>query len=182
MRCCLLSCIIILLNATGICQKPKQRAGLYTSYLLIGSIPTQGDKGTSTRSKFLLGVEYGRVLNNWLWVYGGFEYADRYVDRSINQRDPTLHGHVPFISMPVYLRTDVAKWLFFTFGTILDVKLKSNIVQGTPLPGLTGGMGIQFNRKQFGLFFHPYYQFHFFTGGEPYIFNMDLRIGASYKF
>ena len=183
MRTLLLLALFLVFRYNGVSQKSKQSMGVYTSFLVFHGIPTQADQTATTNSKFLIGAEYTRNLNSWLKVCGGIEYADHNISRSGQQRELPRYGHVKFISFPIYLRTDVLKYFFFTFGTIVDIKLNNDIIYPASKLGITGGTGLQIPIKQhFRFFFHPYYQLHSFSGNEAPIFNLDIRTGLSYHF
>ncbi len=183
MRIFLLLGLFLFLSNDAVSQKPKQSIGVYTSFLKFGSIPTQADQTAITNSKFLIGAEYNRHLNSWLMICGGIEYADDNITRTGQQRELPRYGHVKFVSFPIYLRTDILKYFFFTFGTIVDVKLNNDIINPSSTLGLTGGTGLQIPfKKHFRFFLHPYYQLHNFTGKEASIFNLDIRMGLSYQF
>lgn len=183
MRTLLLLGLFLLLSGLGISQKTKNSIGLYSSFLVIGNWPTQADQTASSHSKFLIGAEYTRYVNSWLQVCGGMEYDNINLTRSGQQREASRFGHVPFLSFPVYLRTDLFKYFFFTFGSIVDLRLKSDIIYPSSTLGLTGGTGIQFPIKQhFRFYIHPYYQIHNFRGSEASIYNLDIRTGLSYHF
>jgi len=183
MRIFLLSGLFLLLSGYGISQQLKQSVGLYASFLVAGSMPSQADQAAITHSKFLIGAEYTRNLNSWLKICGGIEYADDNITRSGQQGELPRSGHVKFVSSPVYLRADVLKYFFFTFGTIVDIKRNNDIIYPASKLGLTGGTGVQIPIKQhFRFFLHPYYQIHNFSGKEASIFNLDIRTGLSYHF
>lgn len=183
MRAIIISGMFLLLSGVGISQKPKSSIGVYSSFLVLGSTGSQADQVVSSHSKFLIGAEYARHLNSWLQVCGGIEYDNINLTRYGQQGEASRFGHVPFLSFPLYLRTDLLKYFFFTFGTIVDVKLKNNIIYPGSTLGLTGGTGIQFPVKQhFRFYIHPYYQIHNFRGSEASVYNLDIRTGLSYHF
>lgn len=183
MRIFLLLGLFLFLSGVGISQKTKNSIGVYSSFLVVGSTGSQADQSVSSRSKLLIGAEYTRHVNSWLQVCGGMEYDNISLTRYGRQGEASRFGHVPFLSFPIYLRTDLLKYFFFTFGTIVDIKLKNDIIYPASTLGLTGGTGIQFPIKQhFRFYIHPYYQIHNFRGPEASIYNLDLRTGLSYHF
>jgi hypothetical protein len=187
MRIAVLICIVIF---PCLVFSQKNSLGIYTSVFSGGSsfnitpgLSTAGDSITVTHTVFI-GAEYSKGLNKWLKINMGIEYAKHDVEisnMSLAGVPVIKSGSVQYLSIPVYMRADVWKYVFFTFGLVFDLQAQSDVVNTNVRVGITGGGGLKYDFKNnLTVFLQPFYEIHgirstnLLTGG--------LRTGISYRF
>lgn len=183
MRKAILSCVALLFSFSSFPQ--KNSVGAYTSFFNSGSRFSFGAIGggsLTTDKTFLIGVEYTRSLNNLFRMGGGIKYSYHNITTdniSTTGMSNPRHGHIQFVTMPLYLRADVWKYIFFTFGTLLDINAESDLVTTGPGLGITGGTGFTYDFKnRTTVFVHPFYEYH---ASQSYTM-FGLRTGVAYRF
>ena len=185
MRKAVLSCCVLLCFPAVHAQ--KNSVGVYTSLFTHGE-PFQffskstGSGSLTTNKTFLIGAEYTRSLNKTFKLCGGLKYAEHSITTdniSTTGISNPQKGHLRFVTIPLYLRADVLKYVFFTFGTLYDVQTESDRVTIKHGFGLTGGTGLKYDfRGKSTVFVQPYYELH---ATADYLM-WGIRTGLSYRF
>jgi hypothetical protein len=171
------------LSLVNFAQTSTQSVGIYTCLFGAGSsfVWSKGGGSNQIERVRMIGVEYVTPVSRWLKLAGGIEFSDMAANTSFG--DPgsvTRYGHVQLITVPIYFRADVWKYLFFTFGALVDFQLKNDVLGKFGGGGITGGTGFKYDfKKNTTVFLHPYYQLHF---DQAMMITGGLRAGLSYRF
>ncbi|MDB5210901.1 MAG: hypothetical protein JWQ30_1728 [Sediminibacterium sp.] len=183
MRKAILSCIALLFSFCSFSQ--QNSVGAYTSFFNSGShfsFGVIGGGSITTDKTFLIGIEYTRSLDKLFSIGGGIKYSYHNIttdNASTTGMSNPRHGHIQFVTLPLYLRADVWKYVFFTFGTFLDIQAESDLVTTMQGFGVTGGTGFKYDFKnKTTIFVHPFYEYH---PTQNYIM-FGLRTGVAYRF
>lgn len=202
MRQSILVCIIIVSCLPAFSQQNRNLA-VYSSFFNTGDLveglgvnKTMGGwKTVSGKNVFMLGAEYRKPLTKHLSLAAGMEYADHEIITVERLNTPPftifdpVKSHIQFLSIPVYLRYDLLKYFFFSFGTVIDFQLKNDATNNQSGMAITGGTGVKYDfRNGMTVFMHPFYQYHgvvFFNraGNYPeHLINAGIRTGVSFRF
>ena len=191
MKYLLLFCITSICWINTYSQKFKQSIGFYTNALNIRLPFTIVGGAAVSEHVFLLGTEYSRHLGKWLHINGGIEFSDHSVAITTDNMAgyTTTRGHVQLASIPIYFQADILRFLYVTFGTVIDCQLKNNIIKPQRGIGITGGTGFKFDLKdKTTVFIHPFYQLHgdvrsnIFQDEGAHLINIGIRAGFNYRF
>ena len=185
MRKAVFTCLAILFSFFSFAQ--KNSIGVYTSFFNSGSrfmIFTVGGGSLTTDNTVLIGAEYTRSLNKTFRLVGGIKYSNHNIttdNTSTTGISSPEHGHIRFVTIPLYLRADVWKYVFFTFGTLYDAYAESDRTSTVNGFGITGGTGFKYDFKnKTTVFVHPFYEYHPTKNSNYTMFG--LRTGLSYRF
>lgn len=177
-------CLLVFPTLAVFSQNNNQGIGIYSSVFNGGGGIGWGKGYTSPNieNTFLIGAEYNCKLYKRLRMNIGLEYSKRSVSiGGVDPFSPGRYGHIQYFTVPVYLRFDFWKYIFFTFGAIIDVAEENDITKSHSVIGITGGTGFKYDFKNsMTIFLHPFYQVH--NAANINEFVGGVRTGISYRF
>ena len=192
--------IIALLFATFLC-KAQERKIIALNYgggngrISFGKFSAQDGALLSTNSKSLntFGFTYlNETVKNLFLETGINSFTYQYTLTAVGYGIdiPQVSNHkTSLISIPIKLRYEVGKYVFFNGGLNTDIDISEkdrNSVSDFSGIGAGAGIGLQYFKNHFGVYFNPQFDFRSliqFTSSNQHnkILNSNFVFGLSYK-